>query len=406
MVLRYVVFFTLVLLVLGGCNYLVYRRTSSAFDLSKRGRRIVLAVQLAGLLALIIGRAVGSLPLGLAEALGTFGSAVQLAVMIASVLLIPERIVSGVLALVAKWRAKDDVPAAAAASPLADAPVKPPKALPRRELLGRAMAGSAVAVGASTAGYGALFGRHDYQIEEVPIKLAGLPPTLDGFTIVQLSDVHLGVYVGEQEIRSAIELVRRARPDLVVLTGDLLDHDARFGYLLGSMIRRLSEVAPVAAVPGNHDYYAGLEQTLGTLRDAGADVLVNRGKVIGDAGGRLALLGVDDVWSRRYGRGPDVERAVASVPSDAARVLLCHNPAYFAEAAPHVDLQLSGHTHGGQVNLGGIRPAKLVLPYGYVEGHYQRDGAQLWVNRGFGTAGPPARISAAPEVTKVVLTSV
>ena len=414
--LRYIVFFALLLLTVGGCNYFVHRRASAAFNLKKRARRTLFAVQLAGLLSLVIGRVVGGPPTSAAAALGTFGSVIQLAVLISSALLVAERIVSAVAAVVAKLRhtkepqptrPQTELPETALpqkALPLRELPLRE---LPRRELMSRVLAGSAVTIGASTAAYGVLFGRHDYAIEEVPVKLSGLPRTLDGFTIVQLSDVHLGMYVGEREIRSAIELVGRAKPDLIVLTGDLLDHDPGYRQLLGSMVRRLGDQAPVAAVPGNHDYYAGVTETMSALREAGADVLINRGKIIGDPGGKFALLGVDDMWSRRYGRnrGPDIDRAIASVPSDAARVLLCHNPAYFAEAAPHVDLQLSGHTHGGQVNLGGIRPAKLLLPYGYVEGRYVRDNAQLWVNRGFGTAGPPARISAAPEVTKIVLTS-
>jgi hypothetical protein len=277
----------------------------------------------------------------------------------------------------------------------------------RRTLLGQAAAGSALALGASTGGYAALFGRHDYVIEEVPVVLPNLPRTLDGYTIVQLSDVHLGTFVGEREIAAMIELVRSARPDLVVLTGDLVDHDLRFVPLLGEMARRLGEIAPVAAIAGNHDYYTGIDATLGTLRRAGADVLVNEARLIGDRGGEIALVGVDDVWARRMGKpGPNIADAVMRLPDRAVpRVLLCHNPSYFPTAAPHVDLQLSGHTHGGQVNVG-VRPADLVLPFGYVAGRYQRDGAQLWVNRGFGTAGPPARIGAPPEVTKIVLASV
>jgi predicted MPP superfamily phosphohydrolase len=86
------------------------------------------------------------------------------------------------------------------------------------------------------------------------------------------------------------------------------------------------------------------------------------------------------------------------------RVLLCHNPSFFAEAAGRVALQLSGHTHGGQVNLG-VRPADYILPGGWVAGRYDRQGSALYVNRGFGTVGPPARIGAPPEVTRIILTA-
>ncbi len=93
-----------------------------------------------------------------------------------------------------------------------------------------------------------------------------------------------------------------------------------------------------------------------------------------------------------------------SAAADLPRILLCHNPSFFAESAGRVALQLSGHTHGGQVNLG-IRPADYLLPGGWVAGRYDERGSALYVNRGFGTVGPPARIGARPEVTRIVLTS-
>jgi hypothetical protein len=125
------------------------------------------------------------------------------------------------------------------------------------------------------------------------------------------------------------------------------------------------------------------------------------------------LLGVDDVWGRRFSLGPDLNAALASLPTLAGsaaaarslpRVLLCHNPSFFEESAPRVGLQLSGHTHGGQINLV-VRPADWLLKNGWVAGLYHERGSQLYVNRGFGTAGPPARIGAPPEVTRIVLTT-
>ena len=273
-------------------------------------------------------------------------------------------------------------------------------------------------MGAGSAAYGALFGRTDYEIEEVPIKLERLPAALDGFVITQLSDIHVGMYTGAPELSSAVELTRATRPDLIVLTGDLIDNDDRHAPTLGAWVRRLGGIAPVVAVAGNHDYYSGIAKTLDAVRRAGATVLLNEGVAlrdgrlgsrepirVGEVHPHLSLLGVDDVWAGRYGGpGPDLPRAAATSNPDAARLLLCHNPSSFDSFAPDIDLQLSGHTHGGQVNLG-IRPADYVLPHGYVAGHYRFGRAQLYVNRGFGTVGPPARLGAAPEVTKVVLTT-
>ncbi|MFW5875414.1 MAG: metallophosphoesterase [Myxococcota bacterium] len=278
----------------------------------------------------------------------------------------------------------------------------------RRSFLQRTVFGVPLLIGGTTSLYGALVGRHDYAIEEVPVPLAGLSRRLDGYAIVQLSDIHFGTFVDDRELDSAVELVRRAQPDLVVLTGDLVDHDPRYADHLGRLVRRLRPLARdgVTAIAGNHDYYAGIDAVLTMLRRSGARVLVNQGHTLGDAGGAFALLGVDDIWSARngVGEGPDLGRALSMVPGDLPRVLLCHNPAFFPEAAGEVQLQLSGHTHGGQVNVG-VQLAHLVLPYGYVAGRYRRGDSLLYVNRGFGTAGPPARIGAAPEVTRVVLTA-
>jgi predicted MPP superfamily phosphohydrolase len=283
----------------------------------------------------------------------------------------------------------------------------------RRALLTQAAVGSAFLIGGSSSLYGALVGRHDYSIEDVPLRLPGLSKALDGFTLVQLSDIHVGTFVGDAELNAGVELVRRARPDLVVLTGDLLDHDPRLADKLGSFVRRLVPLARdgVVAITGNHDFYAGVEPTVGALQAAGARVLRNEGVVIGGTQG-FALLGVDDVWAKRFapGAGPDLGRAIGSLPlvggrhvaQDLPRVLLCHNPSYFEQAAGQVELQLSGHTHGGQVNLV-VRPGELFLKNGWIAGLYERSGSRLYVNRGFGTAGPPARIGAPPEITRAVL---
>jgi predicted MPP superfamily phosphohydrolase len=210
--------------------------------------------------------------------------------------------------------------------------------------------------------------------------------------------------------------VRQAKPDLIVLTGDLLDHDPRFASTLGRFVRRLSPLAKhgVSVISGNHDYYAGIVQTLGVVEAGGGRVLTNEGLVIGDAQAGFALLGVNDVRASRFNAsdGPDVARAVDSLPRlggklslarDLPRVLPCHTPVYFEEAQHHVALQLSGHTHGGQVNLL-VRPADWVLPHGWVAGLYTEGASQLYVNRGFGTVGPPARVGSAPEVSRIVLT--
>src|SRR5262249_24795574 len=158
-------------------------------------------------------------------------------------------------------------------------------------------AGAALAAGGGGAAYGALVGRHDYVLEELTVAIPGLPRQLDGFTIAQISDIHLGLFVGDDELAVAEELVRKARADLAVLTGDLVDHDRRHIPQVGMLTRKLAQACKygVAAVPGNHDYYTGVDQVLDALRAAGADVLLNRSRRIGDGAGGFALVGVDDV---------------------------------------------------------------------------------------------------------------
>jgi uncharacterized protein len=398
-------FFVVVLIAIGGLHLFVYRRFRAVFAPPTWLSAVVAAVLVAGPLGLFAGRAlprVMDVPEAAVVVATVFGAIETLAVLLAAVLLVPVAFTESLVGFVERRR-RSVVSAAERLS-------TPPRqalavTLPRRAFLGQMTTGSAILVASGTSLHGGLFGRHDYRIEEIPIVLRGLPPTLDGYTIVQLSDIHVGTFVQEPELRAAAALVRDARADLVVLTGDLVDHDPAFAPKLGALARRLTGLARdgVVAIPGNHDHYAGVEVVLDTLRRAGAKVMVNAGRVIGDRGGAFALLGVDDVWARRSGAGgPDLGRAVAMVPRDLPRVLLCHNPSFFPEAAERIDLQLSGHTHGGQIAFG-INPAELVLPFGYVRGHYRRGESQLYVNRGFGTAGPPSRIGSPPEVTRVVL---
>jgi uncharacterized protein len=277
-----------------------------------------------------------------------------------------------------------------------------PDALTRRQALERV--GGALAFGASTAclGWGMVRGRHAFEVDEVAVKIPGLPRSLDGYTIAQVSDLHAGVFVGDRELGEGLSLVRSMRPDLLVATGDLVDFDSRFAAKLASDLAGLSPRDGVFAVLGNHDYYAGTDIIARSLRASGVRLLVNEGLTIrADDGGGFALLGVDDLWATRYhGPGPDLGRAASMVRPDAPRILLAHQPPYFDFASGKVALQLSGHTHGGQINPG-FRPAELFMHY--IAGRYEKGGSTLWVNRGFGVAGPPSRVGSAPEVTKIVL---
>jgi uncharacterized protein len=301
---------------------------------------------------------------------------------------------------VASWLAGRLAARRAAEHGAADGPAG--SGMSRRQLV--EASGGVLVLGAtgSMIGWGIVRGRHAFELREVAVPIAGLPRALDGYVIAQVSDIHSGSYVGERELDEGLALVRRARPDLVVVTGDIVDFDARCAPVVA---RKLVDLAPrdgTFAVLGNHDYYADQDEVAAALRAGGVDLLVDEGRVVrpGDGGG-FALLGVDDRWSTRYGRpGPRLARATAMVPPGLARVLLSHQPSTVDRWAGQVALQLSGHTHGGQINPG-FRPAGLFMKY--VAGPYRVGGTMLYVNRGFGTVATPSRVGAPPEVTRFVL---
>lgn len=420
---RFGLFFLSLTLVVGGLNVFVHRRITRAFSLGPSARRWLAALLALGLAGMVLGRVLGR---GLGSALSGGAAVLEVGVIVSAALLLLQGVIlSAAGTAYARWARRGATAPPAldstgdegalgsdaatkrmeAESPEADRVVTPAPgdSLSRRELLSRASASAALVVGGGSAVYGGIFGRHDYALEEVPIRLARLPRSLDGFTIAQLSDLHIGTFVGEFEMARAVELVKRAKPDLIAITGDMVDHDPSFADDLGRLTRMLGEVAEVVAIPGNHDHYAGVATVLDRIRRGGGTALDNRGVRVGE--GRIFVAGVDDLWGRRFrlGKGPDLDEALRGRDPDVPCVLLAHQPAFFEEASSRVDLQLSGHTHGGQFNLG-FRPADYVLPFGWVAGRYERGDAQLYVNRGFGTAGPPTRVGAAPEVTRIVLT--
>lgn len=279
--------------------------------------------------------------------------------------------------------------------------VPSPAAVGRRQVI-EASAGIALVGATGTMlGWGIVRGRHEFQLTELVLPIPGLPRTLEGYVIVHVSDIHAGVFVDERELDAGLALVRRARPDLLAVTGDLVDHDLQFAPVVAAKLSALQPRDGIVGCLGNHDYYAGAQRVARTMREAGIAMLVDEGRVIraGDAGG-FALLGVDDLASRWYGRkGPRIDKAMSAVPAELPRILLSHQPTTVDRWAGRVALQLSGHTHGGQINPGSV----LNPIFEYVAGEYRVKGTTLYVSRGFGTVGPPARVGSPPEVTRIVL---
>ncbi|MBV8760575.1 MAG: metallophosphoesterase [Deltaproteobacteria bacterium] len=259
------------------------------------------------------------------------------------------------------------------------------------------LAGVAVAIG-----YGLVHARTGPVVRRVRVTLDKLPAGANGYTIVQLTDVHIGWTLGSRFAERVVAQVNALAPDLIVLTGDLVD-----GH-----VKELAEhVAPLAglrardgvfAVTGNHEYYWNVDAWLAHLGSLGVRFLRNERVAIGDA---FELAGTDDITSRAMaaGHGEDVTRATAGRRADRPLVLLAHHPSSLPRAVEAgVDLQLSGHTHGGQLlPLGWL--ARLFEPH--VAGLAQFGATQLYVSEGTGFWGPPMRIGTSCEIAHVTLVS-
>jgi predicted MPP superfamily phosphohydrolase len=276
------------------------------------------------------------------------------------------------------------------------------RSMSRRQVVEASVGTALFGATGAALGWGMARGRHEYRLVEVPVRISGLPRALDGYVIVQVSDIHAGNFVEEQQVAEGLALARRARPDLVVVTGDIVDFDPAYAPRIARAIGDLPAPDGIYASLGNHDYYTGRRVVVDALRACGIETLVNSGRVIRAAdGGGFALLGVDDLTALRFGGpGPDLRAALAAVRGELPRILLSHQPPTVDRWAGQVALQLSGHTHGGQINPGGMLMRPL---FEYVAGSYAVRGTTLYVNRGFGTVGPPARIGVPPEVARIVL---
>jgi predicted MPP superfamily phosphohydrolase len=243
------------------------------------------------------------------------------------------------------------------------------------------------------------------QIEVVRVSVSPhrLPEAFDGLTIAHISDLHFGALVEAREIRAAIDIIRGLKPDIVVVTGDHV-HRVTHGEpdLVVQELSRLTASLGAFAVMGNHDYWTNGPVVARSLQQAGLAVLRNAHTAIKRDGQTLYIAGLDDVWERHH----DLKATLQGVPEDGCVLLLAHEPDIADECAqdPRFALQMSGHTHAGQVRLPGRGP--LVVPrYGlkYREGLWQIGNMQLYVNRGIGVIWPPVRINCRPEVTLYTL---
>ncbi|MEO8800258.1 MAG: metallophosphoesterase [Polyangiaceae bacterium] len=283
---------------------------------------------------------------------------------------------------------------------IASGPVDPD----RRVALARIFAGGVAAMGAALGLTSLFVGLREVAVRNLRVPIAKLPKNISGYKIAQLTDVHVGPTIGKDFIDDLVAKVNALNPDLVAITGDLVDGSVES---LGPFVAALSKFTAkdgVFFVTGNHEYYSGVDEWIAHLKELGIRVLRNERVAIGGDTG-FDLAGVDDASAKNYGHGHGMNVPAALQGRDESRavVLLAHQPkAIFDAKKGNVDLQLSGHTHGGQLFPWNFF-VKLDQPY--VEGLFDHDGTKIYVSPGTGYWGPPMRLGTRAEITLVELVS-
>jgi predicted MPP superfamily phosphohydrolase len=245
---------------------------------------------------------------------------------------------------------------------------------------------------------------HQIEITHQTIAVEKLPAEFRGLRIVQLSDVHHSPFLDEERINEAVRMANDLRPDMVALTGDYISHSRDYIAPCARALGRLRAAHGVFAVLGNHDHWTDGAMMRDALADQGIRVLCNESTRIERGSSHIRLAGIDDMMVKR----DDLRQALEETSWDETRILLSHNPAIIREAArAGVDLVLSGHTHGGQINwrlLTGRKDRKIARwlrrpSRRLMRGHAQLGSTQLYVNRGLGTVIVPLRYGCPPEIT-------
>lgn len=244
------------------------------------------------------------------------------------------------------------------------------------------------------------FEAKDVHTEKIEIKTSKLPQGIDRLRIVQISDVHIGLIVREERLWRVLDEVKRAKPDILVSTGDLVDGQINGLIGLADMIKSINPLYGKFAITGNHEFYAGIEHAMAFTRKSGFVVLRGEGITVN---GLINIAGVDDPAGKPFGVYKEVSEKtlLSKFPKDRFTLLLKHRPVVDKDSIGLFDLQLSGHTHKGH-----LFPFTLftrltyIIDAGYLAlGH----NSELYVNRGAGTWGPPMRFMAPPEITVIDL---
>jgi len=240
----------------------------------------------------------------------------------------------------------------------------------------------------------------DIRTERVIIKTAKIPENIGKLKIVQISDVHLGLIVRARRLQRILEEVKKAEPDILVSTGDLVDWQSSNIKAFSNQFKEINPKYGKFAVTGNHEFYAGIDYSIDFIENAGFKLLRGEGITIADV---INIVGIDDPTGKSYGFFNDSSewKLLLALPRDKFTLLLKHRPDANKDSLGFFDLQLSGHTHKGQ-----IFPFSLITKL-----YYQADSGCLnlmdnvymYVNRGAGTWGPPIRFLSPPEITVIEL---
>jgi predicted MPP superfamily phosphohydrolase len=258
----------------------------------------------------------------------------------------------------------------------------------------------------AVSAYGAVAARNRNVVERVIIPVAGLPPQLDGLTIVQLSDIHSGLFMRESRMGEYARIASALKPDVIALTGDFVatHSDQVEGFLKG--MSPLKAKYGVFGCLGNHDIFTHSENAITQgFANAGFKLLRNKNELIEIDGVKLNIIGVDYLFGGRSSAST-LDNVLKSMSLEGTTILLQHAPQLFPQVARlGIDLTLSGHTHGGQIALtiGEMVIAPAALSTMFLAGLFKIGKSHLYVNRGLGTTGPPIRINAPPEITHITL---
>lgn len=275
----------------------------------------------------------------------------------------------------------------------------------RRKFLLRGGLTTAAAMGSFPV-IASLVTARDYQLNRIDLKLKGFPSELNGLTLVQVSDIHSGIYMTEQNMKEIVELVNSLNPSIIMVTGDFVDSADSQIEPLSNALKGLKAELAVYGCLGNHDHFATAERVTAAVQERGIIMLNNAHEKVMLNNRTITVVGIDDA-GRGAGNFARLDEALNGVDPDSFKIMLTHRPDMWDECrARGSNLTLAGHTHGGQVGfrVGPLNLNPVHLVHKYAMGLYEKEEKHLYVNVGVGMVGVPIRM-VRPEIAAITLSS-